>query len=141
MFHTRNTFWTYRNRNLSQDVLPNIFGTVFLLLALHFNKILGNQNREIFFLYIIHPFTVYCWKYRLFKHCSILYFTGNRHVLIKDVDEIFEILERLLWDHAHQEVRSKVAELLNTLRLRNRACNLVFRYYYTSCIFTAVKNY
>ena len=61
---------------------------------------------------------------------SISYITlGNRHVLVKDVDEIFEILERLLWDHAHQDVRTKVAELLNTLRLRKRACSLVLRYY------------
>ncbi|CAB3992409.1 uncharacterized protein LOC111334040 [Paramuricea clavata] len=66
------------------------------------------------------------WKVRV-QACDLLMFVGNRHVLVKDVDEIFEILERLLWDHAHQEVRSKVAELLNTLRLRNRACSLVLR--------------
>ncbi|XP_028395285.1 uncharacterized protein LOC114519362 [Dendronephthya gigantea] len=66
------------------------------------------------------------WKVRV-QACDLLMFVGNRHVLAKDVDEIFQILERLLWDHAHQVVRSKVAELLNTLRLRNKACSLVHR--------------
>ncbi|XP_046854627.1 uncharacterized protein LOC124447695 [Xenia sp. Carnegie-2017] len=66
------------------------------------------------------------WKVRV-QACDLLMFIGNRHVLVKDANEIFEVLQRLLWDHPYQEVRSKVAELLTTLEMRKRGCSLVLR--------------
>jgi len=71
--------------------------------------------------------TAHNWKLRM-EAADLLIFIGARDVFkVKSPDEVFDTLERLLWDHANKELRSKVSEALNSLDLRQRACQLVLR--------------
>ncbi|XP_078346975.1 uncharacterized protein LOC144632253 isoform X2 [Oculina patagonica] len=71
--------------------------------------------------------TAHNWKLRM-EAADLLIFIGARDVFkVKSPDEVFDALERLLWDHANRELRSKVSEALNSLDLRQRACQLVLR--------------
>lgn len=71
--------------------------------------------------------TAHNWKLRM-EAADLLIFIGTRDVFkVKSPDEVFDTLERLLWDHANKELRSKVSEAISSLDLRQRACQLVLR--------------
>jgi len=71
--------------------------------------------------------TAHNWKLGM-EAADLLIFIGARDVFkVKSPDEVFDTLERLLWDHANKELRSKVSEALSSLQLRQRACQLVLR--------------
>lgn len=71
--------------------------------------------------------TAYNWKLRM-EAADLLIFIGARDVFkVKTQDEVFDTLERLLWDHANKELRSKVSEVLSSLDLRQRASQVVLR--------------
>ncbi|CAH3196062.1 unnamed protein product [Porites evermanni] len=71
--------------------------------------------------------SAYNWKLRM-EAADLLIFMGARDVFkVKSPDEVFDTLERLLWDHANKELRIKVSEALSSLDLRQRAIQLVLR--------------
>lgn len=71
--------------------------------------------------------TAHNWKLRM-EAADLLIFIGPRDVFkVKSPDEVFDTLEKLLWDHANKELRRKVSEALSSLDLRQRACQLVLR--------------
>lgn len=71
--------------------------------------------------------TAYNWKLRM-EAADLLIFIGGRDVFtVKSADEVFDILERLLWDHANKELRAKVSDALSSLNLRQRATEVVLR--------------
>ncbi|KAJ7376450.1 HEAT repeat containing 9 [Desmophyllum pertusum] len=71
--------------------------------------------------------TAHNWKLRM-EAADLLIFIGARDVFkVISTDEVFDTLERLLWDHANKELRSKVSDAISSLDLRQRACQLVLR--------------
>lgn len=46
---------------------------------------------------------------------------------VKSPEQVFDILETLLWDHANKELRAKVSEVLSSLDLRQKANQLILR--------------
>lgn len=71
--------------------------------------------------------TAYNWKLRM-EATDLLIFIGARDLFkVLTPEEVFDILETLLWDHANKELRAKVSEALSSLDLRQRASQLVLR--------------
>ncbi|XP_048586583.1 uncharacterized protein LOC5504792 isoform X2 [Nematostella vectensis] len=69
----------------------------------------------------------YNWKHRL-EAAELLIFIGSRDVFkVMSEDEVFDVLEKLLWDHANKELRLKISEALAAMGLRQRACALALR--------------
>lgn len=71
--------------------------------------------------------TAYNWKLRLEAADLLIYIGAGDMFKVKSPEQVFDILETLLWDHANKELRAKVSEVLSSLDLRQKANQLILR--------------
>ncbi|XP_020905369.1 protein HEATR9 [Exaiptasia diaphana] len=90
-------------------------------------KQMNCKDKYVLEVLLDHLCTAHNWKNRL-QAAELLIFIGSRDLFsVLPPEKVFDVLERLLWDHSNKELRAKIAEVINVLGIRQPACSLILR--------------